>query len=326
MEECVEIANSFGEEYARRFNVPVFLYEAAARREERRNLANVREGQFEGLRELIGKDPSKEPDFGPNRIHPTAGATAVGARPILIAYNVDLATNDLSVAKKIAHKVRERDGGLPKVKALGFELKDRNLVQVSMNLTDFHETSIHTAYEQVASKASEMNVGVEESEVVGLVPLEAVVLAFRHYLKLKDFKSDQIIESKLFEKRASPKVCWDCPLTNSRETSLQKIQFRGEAAFRLWQARSRLRLLHGMSIDSWKEKLRGRAGRDPENSKVRIGTQGCSSQSGEQGCECLLSCSKRTEASKVHRGREEEEERGAEESSEGGYGGADKDT
>ncbi len=205
MEECVEIANSFGEEYARKFNVPVFLYEAAAKREERRNLANVREGQFEGLRELIGKDPSKEPDFGPSRIHPTAGATAVGARPILIAYNVDLVTNDLSVAKKIAHKVRERDGGLPKVKALGFELKDRNLVQVSMNLTDFHETSIHTAYEQVASKASEMNVGIEESEVVGLVPLEAVTLAFRHYLKLKHFKSDQIIENRLFEESKSEK-------------------------------------------------------------------------------------------------------------------------
>ena len=114
MEECVEIANSFGEEFAKRFNVPVFLYEAAARKEERRNLASVREGQFEGLRELIGKDPSRVPDYGPNRIHPTAGATAVGARPILIAYNVDLATNDLTVAKKIAHSVRERDGAFPR--------------------------------------------------------------------------------------------------------------------------------------------------------------------------------------------------------------------
>ena len=199
MQECVDIADSFAKEFASKFDVPVFLYESSARREERRNLAKVREGEFEGLRDLIGKDPSKEPDYGPNRIHPSAGATAIGARPILIAYNVDLGTQDLSAAKKIARQVRERDGGLPRVKALGFDLKDRNMVQVSMNLTDYNLTSVHTAFETVSRLALESGIKVAESEIVGLVPLEALVLAFRHYLKMPNFRTDQVIESKLFE-------------------------------------------------------------------------------------------------------------------------------
>lgn len=203
MEECVQLANEFGKEFAERFSVPVFLYERAAARPERRNLADVREGQFEGLRDLIGKDPSKKPDYGPERIHPTAGATAVGARPILIAYNVDLNTEDISIAKKIAKKIRERDGGLPAVKALGFELKDRKLVQVSMNLTDYSKTSMHTAFDAIAELAKESRVTVVDSEIVGLVPEEAVTKATVHYLLLRNFSSNQIIENRIFSLEAS---------------------------------------------------------------------------------------------------------------------------
>jgi glutamate formiminotransferase/formiminotetrahydrofolate cyclodeaminase len=199
MEECIALANEFGAEFAERFGIPVFLYEHAARRPERKDLAKVRAGQFEGLRELIGKDPSKDPDYGPKEINPTAGATAVGARPILIAYNVNLGTTDLSVAKRIAHLVRGRDGGLPTVKALGFELKDRSLVQVSMNLTDYKVTSMMKAFDEVSKHAKEFKVPVVESEVVGLVPMDALVSAAINYLKLANFNSNQIIENRLFD-------------------------------------------------------------------------------------------------------------------------------
>jgi glutamate formiminotransferase / formiminotetrahydrofolate cyclodeaminase len=199
MDECVALANEFGAEYARRFGIPVFLYEYAAKRSERKDLAKVREGQFEGLRELIGKDQSKDPDYGPRAIHPTAGATAVGARPILIAYNVNLGTNDLSIAKKVAHLVRGRDGGLPTVKALGFELRDRSLVQVSMNLTDYKVTSVMRAFEAVSKHASQFGVSVAESEIVGLVPMDALIDAATNYLKLAAFNSNQIIENRLFD-------------------------------------------------------------------------------------------------------------------------------
>jgi glutamate formiminotransferase/formiminotetrahydrofolate cyclodeaminase len=198
MSECVELATEFAAEYSQRFHVPVFLYEFAAKRPERRDLAKVREGQFEGLRELIGRDPSKDPDYGPRAIHPSAGATAVGARPILIAYNVNLGTNDVSIARKIAHLVRGRDGGLPTVKALGFELKDRSLVQVSMNLTDYKVCSITKAFEAVSKHALELGVSVVESEVVGLVPMDALIETATSYLKLANLTSDQIIENRLF--------------------------------------------------------------------------------------------------------------------------------
>src|SRR5439155_7760713 len=127
----------------------VFLYEEAGTTPERRNLADIREGEFEGLREKIGKDPAKRPDFGPDKIHPTAGATAVGAREILIAYNVNLGTKDLDIAKKIAHQLRAKDGGLTFVKALGFELKERGIVQVSMNLTNYRKSQLFKTYELV---------------------------------------------------------------------------------------------------------------------------------------------------------------------------------
>jgi glutamate formiminotransferase len=142
MADCVQLSKDFAAEYASRFKVPVFLYEEAATRPDRKNLADIRKGEFEGLRDQIGKSSEKTPDFGPNAIHPTAGATAVGARQILIAYNVNLASSDLDIAKKIAKQVRGKDGGLSAVKALGFELKDRGIVQVSMNVVDYKASQL----------------------------------------------------------------------------------------------------------------------------------------------------------------------------------------
>jgi glutamate formiminotransferase/formiminotetrahydrofolate cyclodeaminase len=198
MEECVKLAKEFAKEYASRFSVPVYLYEAAATRAERRNLADVRRGEFEGLREQIGRDPTRKPDFGPDIIHPTAGATAIGARQVLIAYNVNLATDEVDVAKRIAKQVRGRDGGLTAVKALGFDLKDRGLVQVSMNMVDYKQSQLYKAFELIHSLAETEGVEIAESEVVGLVPSEALTDTAKFYLRLHGFKNDQILERKLY--------------------------------------------------------------------------------------------------------------------------------
>jgi glutamate formiminotransferase/formiminotetrahydrofolate cyclodeaminase len=199
MEECVQLAKDFAKEYASRFNVPVYLYEAAATRPERRNLADVRKGEFEGLRDQIGRDPGRRPDFGPEAVHPTAGATAIGARQILIAYNINLATDKADVAKRIAKQVRGRDGGLTAVKALGFELKDRGLVQVSMNMVDYKASQLFKAFELVRSLAEKEGVEIAESEVVGLVPAEALTDTAKFYLRLHGLKNDQILERKLYD-------------------------------------------------------------------------------------------------------------------------------
>ena len=199
MEECVQLAKDFAAEYASRFKVPVFLYEEAATRPDRRNLADVRKGEFEGLRDQIGRDSDKMPDFGPNAIHPTAGATAVGARQILIAYNVNLATGNIDVAKKIARQVRGKDGGLSAVKALGFELKDKGIVQVSMNMVDFKASQLFKAFELVKMLAHHQGVQVVGSEIVGLVPMEALIDTAEFYLQLQGFSEKQILETKLFE-------------------------------------------------------------------------------------------------------------------------------
>jgi glutamate formiminotransferase / formiminotetrahydrofolate cyclodeaminase len=203
MEECVQLAKDFGEEYASRFNIPVYLYEAAATRPDRRNLADVRKGEFEGIRNEIGRDPNRRPDFGPAAVHPTAGATAVGARQILIAYNVNLATTNLDVAKRIAKQVRGRDGGLSAVKALGFELKDRGLVQVSMNMVDYKASELFKAFELIHSLAQQEGVDIAESEIVGLVPTEALTDTAKFYLRLRSFKNNQILETKLYSTDSS---------------------------------------------------------------------------------------------------------------------------
>lgn len=199
MEECVQLSKEFAQEYASRFSVPVFLYEEAASRPDRRNLADVRKGEFEGLREEIGKNPDRAPDFGPNRVHPTAGATAVGARQILIAYNINLATNNLAIAKQIAKQVRAKDGGLAAVKALGFELKDRGIVQVSMNMVDYRASQLFKAFELVKTIAEHHGVRVLESEIVGLVPMRALAETAEFYLQLQTFNMNQILETRLTE-------------------------------------------------------------------------------------------------------------------------------
>ncbi len=206
MEECVELAKEFAKEYAERFSVPVFLYEEAATRPERRNLAEIRRGEFEGLRDEIGKNPERSPDYGPSRIHPTAGATAVGARQILIAYNINLGSGNLEIAKQIAHQVRGRDGGLAYVKALGFELKERSQVQVSMNMINYKETQLFKAFELVDSLASRYGVSVVASEIVGSIPDDALIDCAEFYLKLENFQRENILERKLFEDSPSDRL------------------------------------------------------------------------------------------------------------------------
>lgn len=197
MAEAVALAVRLGERVWTELQVPVYLYGAAARRPERADLAVVRQGEFEGLRDSVKTDPARRPDFGDAALHPSAGATAVGARPLLIAYNAYLSTPEVTVAKRIAHAVRARDGGLAEVKALGFEIKERNRAQVSMNLTDYRKTPVHRALEAVRREAARYGTSVEESEVVGLVPEDALLDAAEYYLQLNRFSRDQILERRL---------------------------------------------------------------------------------------------------------------------------------
>ena len=199
MDDCVELARRLGERVGKELEIPVFLYESACTRPERQNLAKVRKGQFEGLCEEIGTNPAKEPDFGPNRIHPTAGATAVGARPFLVAYNINLGTTDLSVAKAVAKAIRHSSGGLRHVKAMGFAIKDRDIVQVSINMVNFKGTPLFRAFEMVRSEAERYGVPVIGSEVVGLVPVDALVDCAEFYLRLENFQRDQVLENRLSE-------------------------------------------------------------------------------------------------------------------------------
>lgn len=199
MKDCVHLARKVGGEIANNLSIPVFLYEEAAGRPARKNLADVRRGEFEGLRGLVGKDPDYTPDFGPNLLHPTAGCVAVGARMPLIAFNVNLGTNDLEIVRRIARAVRGSSGGLVGCKALGIPLAERNQVQVSMNLVNHKDTPIHRAFELIRIEAERFGVPVVGSEIVGLVPMEALVSVARHYLRLEGFKSDQVLEKRLME-------------------------------------------------------------------------------------------------------------------------------
>ncbi|MBN2598971.1 MAG: glutamate formimidoyltransferase [Candidatus Thermoplasmatota archaeon] len=199
MSECIQLANDFAKEFSEKTNVPCYLYEEAAKREDRRNLADVRRGEYEGLKGEIGKNPDKIPDYGPNKIHPTAGATAVGARFFLIAFNVNLGTTNLKVADQIAKVVRHSSGGYRYVKAKGFEIKEKAIVQVSMNLTNYQKTSLYRVFETIKNEAERYGVPVISSEIVGLVPLEAVVDSLNHYLRLEKFTVDQVLEKRLVE-------------------------------------------------------------------------------------------------------------------------------
>jgi glutamate formiminotransferase len=196
MAECVELARRVGKRINEEFRIPVYLYAEAATRPERQDLANIRKGEFEGFPAKI-QEPDWAPDFGERRVHPTAGVMAVGARPPLIAYNVNLGTSDLEVAKRIAQAVRGSSGGLRYVKALAFELKERGLVQVSMNMTDYRKTPLHRAFELIKREAARYGVPVVGSEIVGLVPQEALNMAAEYYLQLENFRPEMILEERI---------------------------------------------------------------------------------------------------------------------------------
>ncbi len=196
MEDCVALARELGRRVAERFQIPVFLYGYAATREDRRELPHIRKGEFEGWFEKI-KDPNWKPDFGPDRVHPTAGITVIGARPPLIAYNVNLGTADPAVADRIARAVRFSSGGFRNVQARGMKLEARQQVQVSMNLLDFRQTPIHRVFEVIRAEADRFGVPVVGSEIVGLVPLEAIVQVADFYLRLENFSIDQVLEWKI---------------------------------------------------------------------------------------------------------------------------------
>jgi glutamate formiminotransferase len=198
MRLCVELAQRVGRRIAAELDLPVYLYAEAAQRPERYRLAHVRRGEYERLREQIGQDPSLEPDFGPLRLGP-AGATAVGARPPLIAYNVTLATGDVEIARAIARSVRESSGGLPAVQAKGFPTADPDVVQVSMNLLDPRRTPLHVVFDRVLREADERGVAVLQSELVGLAPTQALVEVARACLRFGKLDASAAIETRLLE-------------------------------------------------------------------------------------------------------------------------------
>jgi len=198
MEDAIATAKAVGERIGKELNLPVFLYAAAASRPTRVKLGDFRNKEFEGLSQLVGSDPEFAPDFGPARMHESAGGLAVGARKFLIAYNVNLQTTDVQIAKDIAKAVREKDGGFAKVQGMGFFLDDKQLSQVSMNLLDFETTSIRTVFDKVAELAAAKGVQVAESELIGLAPAAAIDAALAKHIKLPSFDpAQQVVESKL---------------------------------------------------------------------------------------------------------------------------------
>jgi glutamate formiminotransferase/formiminotetrahydrofolate cyclodeaminase len=197
IDDCVVLAHTAGERIARELSIPVYFYERAARMSDRVNLEDVRRGGFELLREEIATVVTRAPDIGAPRIHESAGAIVVGARPFLIAYNINLRSDDITIARKIAKAVRGRDGGLRYLKALGFELSSRGIVQVSMNLVDFEKTQLHHAYEAVRREAEHYGVQLAGSEIVGLVPRAAIERAAEYYLQIENFSPGVVLEDRI---------------------------------------------------------------------------------------------------------------------------------
>ena len=196
MADCVALARRVGAEVAARFAIPVYLYEEASTNPARKNLEDIRRGEFEGLATKMSA-PGWAPDFGPVAPHPSAGAAVIGARMPLIAYNINLATDRLDVAKKIAAAIRQSSGGYRFVKAMGIPLEDRGIVQVSMNLTNFEKTPIFRVFETVKREAARYGVAILESEIVGLVPSAALTAAAEFYLQIDGFKAEQVLENRL---------------------------------------------------------------------------------------------------------------------------------
>src|SRR6478672_2850888 len=196
MKDCVALAQKVGAAVAERFGIPIYLYEEAPNNPARKNLEDIRRGEFEGLASKMATD-GWAPDFGPRAPHPTAGASVVGARMALVAYNINLATDRLDVAKKIAAAIRHSSGGYRFVKAAGFTLKDRGVVQVSMNLTNYEKTPIFRVFEVVKREADRYGVSILESEIVGLIPSAALNATAEYYLQIAGFNADQVLENKL---------------------------------------------------------------------------------------------------------------------------------
>jgi glutamate formiminotransferase / 5-formyltetrahydrofolate cyclo-ligase len=198
MEDAIILSRDIAETAAERFNLPVYLYEESALKEERKNLAYIRQGEFEGFAEKIKKEEWK-PDFGPAILHPTAGATVIGARMPLIAFNINLETDNLNIAKSIARKIRYSGGGLRYCKALGIDLKEKGIVQVSINMTDYTHTSLYQAFEMVKFEVRRFGVNIAGSELIGLLPAQALFDVAEYYLQIDNFKAEQVMENRLLE-------------------------------------------------------------------------------------------------------------------------------
>src|ERR1700723_1973588 len=197
IEDCVALSKKVGREIWERFKIPVYFSEAAAQRAERSNLESIRKGQFEGLLAEVPKNPDRAPDIGEHRLHPTAGATVVGARKFLVAYNINLNTPDLEIAKKISKNIRFSNGGLRYVKAMGVDLRARHLAQVSINMTDFEQTPLHRLFEMVKREAERYGVSIVGSEIVGLIPKRAIEITADFYLRLENFSPAQGFENRI---------------------------------------------------------------------------------------------------------------------------------
>ena len=197
-QEAVDISKDVANQVAAKYNLPVFLYEKSASKPERQNLAAIRKGQFEGMADKI-RQAEWKPDFGPAEIHPSAGVTAIGARMPLVAYNVNLDTADFDIADRIAKQVRHISGGLRYCKGIGIELKDRGIVQVSMNMTDYTKTALYRVFELIRIEARRYGVNVIGSEIIGLVPMEALIDTAAYYLGLEEFSLEQVLEYRIYE-------------------------------------------------------------------------------------------------------------------------------
>ncbi|SHD78503.1 glutamate formimidoyltransferase [Schnuerera ultunensis] len=198
MEECIEYSIQLGKRIGEELGISVFLYEKSAKSKERENLADIRRGQYEGMAEKLKKE-EWQPDFGPDILNERAGVTAVGARMPLVAFNVNLATGDVEIAKKIANVVRARTGGFTYCKAIGLEIAERGIVQVSMNMVDYTRTSLFRVFDTIEREAKRYGVNVIGSEIIGLVPMQALVDVADYYLRLENFDSSQILEKRMFE-------------------------------------------------------------------------------------------------------------------------------
>jgi glutamate formiminotransferase len=198
MEECVELARKFGERYYNELKIPVYYYEEAALRPERTRLEVIRKGQYEALKEEV-TNPERHPDVGEPKLHPTAGATVIGARKFLIAFNVNLNTTDVNIAKTIAKRVRASGGGFTAVKGIGLALEEKGLVQVSMNIVDYDKTAIYRVLEFIRMEAARWGVTINGTEVYGMIPAAALIQSAEYYLQIDDFDPSQVLELKLLE-------------------------------------------------------------------------------------------------------------------------------